>query len=643
MIKFSEWEENNFKKFSHEPGVTVIFPSREIYFSPRLLGMMRFENSNAPKTMDQWLELCSPSDHAKISELENIIYKSDEIFFSLPRALYCGDGIYRNFRLDAFIQRDGDGTPLRLSGNEISSLNAWLDAADDGDRVELNGKILEASRLAGTMLINDVTKIEDLGRENLILRHEISRRIFAPFPKPLKSLMDSGREDFIFDAVSENLDAALKILPGNSKLNSLRNSLNSRSLNIAVMGLAGSGKTFLANALADAHVINENVNLIDAKGWDSLDGNDDLKKILPEFDFVIYVIPVRSRLKSPDHELLRELNSLGSKMVFFLSKTDLEKADTEAGKIIKSPGQKISDDIEALKNEIKNFNDDSAVIIPGIEAVIGIIKDLSGNSSLRALVMRAARALKIMESERNVPDSIIKNLRNLINENKELNELKIPENKFDFDSAFAEKAEKNGNILSSLIISMREHGFKGRFFSLGAFNGHRRAVLFSAQRNMAMKLFARLSHNLALEKLGIEDADAWLGTDKNASMPFECVKINSAALAPDEKILIAPPDYLLKKEDFDGGKFKKILKDYVPAVCADLARLESGLSDLIHAPYLNAFAKSKWVLAFPDAALLKDGSGIGIDELKDGIKNFCGTNGIKAPEFFIFENYEVEG
>ena len=661
MIKFSEWEQDNFKESSSEPGVTIIFPSRVIYFSQRLLDIMRFENENAPKTMDQWHELCSPSDHAKISELEKIIYETDEIFFSLPRALYCGDGVYRNFRLDAFIQRDEKGKPLKLLGNEVLSINAWLTCADDGDKVELdNGKILEASRFAGTMLLNDVTKIEDLERENIILRHEISRRIFSPFPKSLKSLINSGREDFIFDVLSENLDSALKIYSGNLKLNSLRNSLNSLRLNVAVMGLSGSGKTSLFNALTGAEHIGADINLIDAPGWDSLDGNEGLKKILPEIDFVIYVTPVRSRLKGSDYELLGELNSQGSKMIFVLSKTDLETSDTEAGKIIKTPEEKISDDIEALKNGIKNFYASPEIaVIPvsaknasenftdrnsdgwknsNIESVIDVIKILRENPRERALVMRTERALKLLESEENVPDSIIKNLRQLIDSSEELKELKIPENKFHFNFT---RSEKGGNILSSLIISMREHGFKGRFFSLGAFNGHRRAVLLSAERNMGMKLFARLSHNLALEKLDIESENAWLGTDKNVSM-LEYVKINSAALASDEKILIAPPDYLLKKEDFD-NKFKKIFKDYTPVVSVDLARLESGLSDLINAPYADVLAKSKWILAFPNAALLKDDNGVSIEELKDGIKNFCGNSGIKTPEFFIYENYVIEG
>lgn len=652
MIKFSEWERNNFKKFSSEPGITIIFSSREIYFSQGLLKTMRLESQNAPKTLEQWYELCNPSDHMKIAEFEKIVYKSDGIFLSLPRALYCGDGVYRNFRLDAFIQRDADGRPLKLIGNEISSLDAWLSNAEDGDRIELNDgtKILEALSLNGTMIINDVTRLEDLERENLILRHEISRRIFSPFPNSIKSLINSGREDFIYEVLSENLDGALNIFPRNSKLNSLKNSLNEPRLNVAVMGLSGSGKTTFINALTHCGVINGNINLIDTVGWDSLNGNDGLKNIMPGLDFVFYVAPVRSRLKGADYELLEELKANGSKIIFVLSKIDLETTDTEAGKIIKTPGEKISDDIEALKiypeisvipvsakNALEYFHDRNSDEWKNsnIESVIDVIKTLGENSRGLTLIMRAERALKVIESEGNgKADLIIKNLGNLINDNAELKELKIPENKFNLNF---NHARQNDHILSSLIISMREHGFKGRFFSLAAFNGNRRAVLFSAERNMSMKLFARLSHNIALEKLSGEIKNSWLCTHE---MPFECSKISSAALASDEKILIAPPDYLLKKEDFD-SKFKKLLRDYTPVVSVDLARLESGLSDLIHAPYINMLTKSKWILAFPNATLLKDDS-VSIDEMKDGIKNFCKSKGLKAPEFFIYENYTIE-
>jgi len=650
MIKFSEWEQNNFRNSSNEPGIIVLFPSREIYFSNELLRVMRFENSTCPKNLDQWYELCQASDHMKISKLEKFIYNSRENFFSITRALYCGDGVYRNFRLDAFIQRDNDGQPVKLYGNEILGLNAWLSEAEDGDRLELEGsKILEASRVAGAMTLKDVTIIEDLERENLILRHEISRRIFAPFPEPLKNLTDSEREDFIFDVLNENLDAAVNILPGNSQLRVLKNSLTSLSLNIAVMGLSGSGKTTLVNIL-EKTFFNGQVNLIDTAGWDALNVSETWKNILPEFDFIIYVLPVRSRLKGSDYKLLNELKIQNGKIIFVLSKIDLEIPDTEAGQVIKTPEEKILGDIDELKNEIKNFNGLDVEIIPisakiacenffninseewknsNIDSVINIIKNFSENLREKTLTLRAERALKIIENSRTVSGNseiIIKNLQE-INQN-EL-EIKIPDTKFNFNFPH-EPQEKH--LLSSLITSMREHGFKGRFFSLGAFNGRRKAILLGADRTMSMKLFARLSHNLRLENIpdGVKENE-WLGAGN--SMPFDCKKLESQALAKDENILIAPPDYLL--EDFR----KKIFNDYTPVVSVDLARLESGLSDLIYSPYASVLAKSKWILAFPNAALLS--GELSMEELKSGIKNFCGTNGLKSPDIFIYENYTI--
>ena len=104
IISLSDWEQKFFINSSNTPALTVIFPSREIYFSPELLNLMHLNNETCPKTLDQWYELCHPEDHSKISKLENIIY-GHENFFTLTRKLYCGDGYYRKFRLDAFIQR----------------------------------------------------------------------------------------------------------------------------------------------------------------------------------------------------------------------------------------------------------------------------------------------------------------------------------------------------------------------------------------------------------------------------------------------------------------------------------------------------------------------------------------------------------
>ena len=178
---------------------------------------------------------------------------------------------------------------------------------------------------------------------------------------------------------------------------------------------------------------------------------------------------------------------------------------------------------------------------------------------------------------------------------------------------------------------MREHSFKSRFFSLETFNGKRKAMLLSSDRNMSLKLFARLSHNLRLENLpeGSASSFEWLCTSE--LMPFGCIKLTSSSLSSDENILIAPSDYLLK----NNIKWQKLFNDYVPVVSVDLARLESGLSDLAYAPYITGLAVSKWILAFPNAALISNGN------YKNKIKEFSEENGLISPEFFVYENYKI--
>ncbi|MBQ4401934.1 MAG: PAS domain-containing protein, partial [Synergistaceae bacterium] len=135
MIRLNDWERDNFINTPHLPDITVIFPSREIYFSPELLNVMRLNIDTCPKTLDQWYELCHPEDHMKLAKLEAAIY-GHESTITFTRKLYCGDGYYRNFRLDALIQRDNSGRPLKLSGSETLALSAWLAAAQEGDRIE---------------------------------------------------------------------------------------------------------------------------------------------------------------------------------------------------------------------------------------------------------------------------------------------------------------------------------------------------------------------------------------------------------------------------------------------------------------------------------------------------------------------------
>ena len=259
MQSLTDWEHYTFSHTSYTPELTVIFPSREIYFSPALLSRLHFSESSCPKTLDQWYELFHPEDHAKIMHLEHAI-DSRENFLSLTRKLYCGDGIFRAFRLDAFIQRSNDSKPVKLLGRETGVLSAWLEGASDGDTIELtspNGRvrILEATELHGAMTLRDISELEDMHRENMTLRREIQKRIFSPMPSGIQEPSFSGRSIYLRNVLEENINLSLSVLTGNPQLKALRRSLNEPCMTVGLCGLSGSGKTSLMNALLGENLI----------------------------------------------------------------------------------------------------------------------------------------------------------------------------------------------------------------------------------------------------------------------------------------------------------------------------------------------------------------------------------------------------
>ena len=680
----------------------MIFPSRDIYFSPMLLRVMRLDNSTCPKTLDQWYELCSPEDHMKIARLENIIYGHEhENFFSLTRKLYCGDGYYRNFRLDAFIDRRADGRPVKLIGTETLALKAWLENANEGDKIECvddsgRVKVLEAVRVAGVMTLNDLTLIQDLQRENLALRHEIQRRIFSPSPQPVKLPESDGTEAFLYNILDKNINLALNVLTNNPQLKALKRSLDNTCLTVGLVGLKGSGKTTLMNALlgeklipsdaADVPIIcregetrtikayyqdghTEFINAITATNDIArieitmpgalipndvciVDAPSNLRNVLAELDVIIYVTPIRAALKGADFENLKQILSINDELIFALSFIDLETDDKEAGRLINSAHDKILSYIASIKHDAGNFDvipisaktalenfydkNSTAWRNSNVDDLINYyIEPLRKDAVTHAMILRVKRVLKTIKlGPRNWKlRDIARNLNKVLTITGDLRKFSLG---YVFNKGVVAHTSNEKNLLSSLITSLREREFKSRFFSLKAFHGKRKALLLGADRTQSLKLFSRLSHNICVEKFpdGGVTRNEWYCAGTVA--PFPCIRL--PLTANDENILIAPSDSHIAK-NFEG--FASLFNQYTPVISVDLARIDSGLSDLAYSPYATLLTKFDWVLTFGNAGMFDTRQIDLVSLVPKKIREFIESNGFREPSIFIYENYKI--
>jgi PAS domain-containing protein len=169
--------------------------------SSSLVQSLRLTPETLPQTLDQWLELYHPDDYPQSQKLCALVSKSQKSSFSFERRLYCGDGKYRWFRLDAVCLRGVSGKVERLIGTE-TDISMMKDAEEDRE------KLRAAERERDDILTAGREREEKFKEETTRLKREKEHLAAVLFQREL----DCETLEDRFHLAREMLDAASELL-----------------------------------------------------------------------------------------------------------------------------------------------------------------------------------------------------------------------------------------------------------------------------------------------------------------------------------------------------------------------------------------------------------------------------------------------
>jgi hypothetical protein len=193
------------------------------------------------------------------------------------------------------------------------------------------------------------------------------------------------------------------------------------------------------------------------------------------------------------------------------------------------------------------------------------------------------------------------------------------------------------------LTAFREQDLQTRFLRLDALKETketRRVVFLGLRRHDALYLLSRLAHDAAFSaSLRTED-----GREPGEREWIFCGSTppglpHARVAAPDTlglDALVAPGDALCG-EDID---WEGLFAEWLPVVHLDIARVDSGLSDLARAPYARALPKA-WVAASGQGALFNGRLADLLTDVPDRVDLFSlrRERGGRA-EWFVYENYD---
>ncbi|MBR1671724.1 MAG: dynamin family protein [Fretibacterium sp.] len=652
--------------------------------SRALLAELRLSSGARPRTLDQWRELCHPGDHRQMQAMDRALSDAEQGSFVLARRLYCGDGVYRTFRLDACVQRDGEGRPSYLMGVETlmeegqageagqdwrrRMLDATTHLRDERDRLEalLHGEAAQAPKKAPNEAPSEAPSLSAQEsaqeEENLTLRralqrqavHLLARPPFAAHEGPERAvgvlgLTGSGKsalvnalmgERLLPEGVSATTNLAVFCRRGERAASILYQDGGTEwalgaDLTPRWMADRTSEQGNPANERGILRVewsspgaaFPEGLVLVDTPCLDawglSQDNAPAVCALLSQLDAVLYAVPLRSRLKAADRALLSAIVREGRPLVALLTLADLERDEVEAGRVIRSRRQRLEGALRELREDLERVSALPRALIP-----------VSSRLALRGFYDRASEEWRASNF-----DALLRQLA--ASGGSPPPQGTAPEAGAPASSDGAERADEaeegppQAGLFDSLLLSMREQSLRGRFLALPALQGGAgRLVLLGPRRQDGLRLLSRLAHDASLSDAGAEDGD-WLLFGREEP-PFPCVRLPEALGGLD--VLVAPSDAFLPPSGLD---WEALFGHWAPAVHLDLARVGSGLSDLARAPYLPALAAvPRRVLAFAHGGLF-DTRLPSLYEAAERVEGFARLRGFQGrTSLFVHENYD---
>ncbi|MDR1873938.1 MAG: dynamin family protein [Synergistaceae bacterium] len=225
----------------------------------------------------------------------------------------------------------------------------------------------------------------------------------------------------------------------------------------------------------------------------------------------------------------------------------------------------------------------------------------------------------------------------------------LPEPKNPVEAESFDEEDESRTIFAPLLAAFHEQHIQSRFLEMNALRGRRRVVLLGLRRHDSLRFLSRLAHDVALvdslrteEGLVIDERDWIFCGATPPALPHVQISVPDSQLR-ELDVLVAPSDGFCSSPDAPSGDWNDLFAEWTPVVHLDVARIDSGLSDIARAPYAAALARvDRWIAASGQGALFAGRLTDLLTDVPDRMDNFIRNRGHRGEvEWFLYENYDA--